>query len=446
MSNIPDTTPPNELGPPVEFKCTTGEQLASQTAEIQCRQSMGIVSAKQIVYEAIVGRSDRILMDFTAQGVSSQVEVDGVWQGLPALDRQNGDMMLAVFKTLAHLNPQDRVTQQVGEFKATCGNEVRICEFTSGGTQTGERVIIKLISKAGKFDSLSDLGIREPLIEAYKRLSGRHEEDKMMQVTSGMVVIATPPNGGGLSTFWDYALRATDRFMRDFVCFETPNMNETDVENILVDVVDPDKGKSLAASIEAADIRQIDVYLVPQLTDKATLERLCYEVNTESKQVFVSVRATDGIDALQTLRSSGVAPDMLAQAVNGVLHMRMCRRLCENCKQPFQPNPQYVQQLGLPPSHVQVLYQQFHPVPDEQGVMPEPCRVCLGRGYLGRIGIFELTEITEPLRQALMTEADPNKLRQLSAQQGNQSTITEGMLLVAQGITSVDELQRAMGV
>ena len=446
MSNNPDPTPPNELGPPVDFKCTTGEQVANQTAEIQCRQSMGIVPAKHIVYEAIVGRGDRILMDFTVQGVSSQVEIDGVWQALPALDRQNGDMMLAVFKTLAHLNPQDRVNQQVGEFKATYGKEVRTCEFTSSGTQTGERVIIKLISKTGKFDSLSELGIREPLIEAYKRLSGRYLEDKNMQVTSGMVVIATPPDGGGLSTVWDYALRATDRFMRDFVCFETPHMNETDVENVSVDVVDPDKGKSLAASIEAADIRQIDVYLVPQLADKATLERLCYEVNTESKQVFISVRATDGIDALQTLRASGVAPDMLAQAVNGVLHMRLCRRLCEGCKQPFQPNPQYVQQLGLPPSHVQVLYQQYQPVPDEQGVMPEPCQMCLGRGFVGRIGIFELTEITEPLRQALMTEPNPDKLRQLSAQQGNQSTITEGMLLVAQGITSVEELQRAMGV
>ncbi|MDE0819241.1 MAG: general secretion pathway protein GspE, partial [Pirellulaceae bacterium] len=115
------------------------------------------------------------------------------------------------------------------------------------------------------------------------------------------------------------------------------------------------------------------------------------------------------------------------------------------CKQPFQPNPQYVQQLGLPASHVQVLYQQYQPVPDEQGVMPEPCPTCLGRGFVGRIGIFELTEITEPLRQALMTEADPDKLRQLSTQQGNLSTLNEGMLLVAQGITSVQELQRAMG-
>lgn len=443
MSNNPDTTHPNELGPPVEFKSTAGEQPANQTAEIQCRQSMGIVPAKQIVYEAIVGRSDRILMDFTAQGVVSQVEVDGVWQAVPALDRQNGDMMLAVFKTLAHLNPEDRVNQQTGEFTASCGKESRKCHFTSVGTQTGERVIIKLISKKGKFDSLADLGIREPLVATFKHLAGRHEENSDNQITSGMVIIATPPNGGGLSTVWDYALRATDRYMRDFVCFETPEMNETAVENILVNVVDP-KGESLAASIEAAQLQQIDVYLVPQLADKATLERLCYEVNTESKQVFVSVRATDGIEALLKLRGSGVAPDMLAQAVIGVLHMRLCRRLCVSCKQPFQPSPQYVQQLGLPPSHVQVLYQQYQPVPDEQGNMPDPCPTCLGRGFVGRIGIFELTEITEPLRQVLMTESDPSKLRQLSAQERNQSSLTEGMLLVAQGITSVEELQRAM--
>jgi len=444
MSNNPDPTPPNEIGPPVEFKSTAGEQVANQTAEIKCRQSMGIVPAKQIVYEAIIGRGDRILMDFSAHGAASQMEVDGVRQALPVMDRQNGDMMLAVFKTLAHLNPQDRVSQQVGEFTAALGYEVRKCHFNSIGTQTGERVIINLTNNKGKFDSLSDLGIREPVADAFKHLSGRHEEDKKKQIMSGMIVIATPPNGGGLSTVWEYALRATDRFMRDFVCFETPGMDETDIENILVDVVDPDKGKSLAASIEAAELRQIDVYLVPQLTDKAALERLCYEVNTESKQVFISVRATDGIDALLKLRDSGVAPDMLAQAVNGVLHMRLCRRLCENCKQPFEPNPQYVQQLGLPPSHVQILYQQFQPVPDEEGVMPPPCPACLGRGFVGRIGIFELTEITEPMRQALVTDSNPAKLRQLSAEQGNQSMLTEGMLFVAQGITSVQELQRAM--
>ena len=444
MSNNPDPTPPNEIGPPVEFKSTAGEQVANQTAEIKCRQSMGIVPAKQIVYEAIIGRGDRILMDFSAHGAASQMEVDGVRQALPVMDRQNGDMMLAVFKTLAHLNPQDRVSQQVGEFTAALGYEVRKCHFNSIGTQTGERVIINLTNNKGKFDSLSDLGIREPVADAFKHLSGRHEEDKKKQIMSGMIVIATPPNGGGLSTVWEYALRATDRFMRDFVCFETPGMDETDIENILVDVVDPDKGKSLAASIEAAELRQIDVYLVPQLTDKAALERLCYEVNTESKQVFISVRATDGIDALLKLRDSGVAPDMLAQAVNGVLHMRLCRRLCENCKQPFEPNPQYVQQLGLPPSHVQILYQQFQPVPDEEGVMPPPCPACLGRGFVGRIGIFELTEITEPMRQALVTDSNPAKLRQLSAEQGNQSMLTEGMLFVAQGITSVQELQRAL--
>ncbi len=445
MSNNPDTTSPNELGPPVEFKSTAGEPTANQTAEIQCRQSMGIVPAKQIIYEAIIGGGERILMDFTAQGVTSQAEVDGVWQAFPAMDRQNGDLMLTVFKTIAHLNPQDRVNQQVGEFTVSVDGNVRKCHFTSVGTETGERVIIKLINKKNKFDSLLDLGIRESLVDDFKRLSGRHEEDSDKQITQGMVVIATPPNGGGLSTIWDYALRATDRFMRDFVCFETPDMNETDVENILVDVVDLNKGKSLAASIAAADLRQIDVYLVPQLADKATLERLCYEVNTEKKQVFVSVRATDGVAALLNLRDSGIAPDMLAQAVTGVLHMRLCRRLCQKCRQEFQPSPQYVQQLGLPSTHVQTLYQQNQPVPNEQGIMPEPCDVCAGRGFVGRIGIFELTKITDPLRQALMTESDAAKLRQLSVQEGNQSMFKEGLSLVAQGITSVQELQRALG-
>ncbi len=444
MSNNVEATPPNELGPPVEFKSTTGELVANQTAEIQCRQSMGIVPAKHVLYEAIAGGSDRILLDFTAQGVASQMDVDGLWQALPPLDRQNGDMMLAVFKTLAHLNPQDRVSQQTGEFTASLAKETRRCLFTSVGTQTGERVIIKLSNKKEKFDSIDQLGIREPVLDAFKHLSGRHEEDENRQISAGLIVIAAPPNGGGLSTVWNYALRSTDRFMRDFLCFEPTGMSETHVENVAVDQVNIDKGESMAKAIDKASLRQVDVYLVPELADKATLSQVCDEVLLNDKMVFISVRAADGVEAMMKLRSTGVAPDKLAKAVNGVLHMRMCRRLCDNCKQPFQPNPQYVQQLGLPPSHVQILYQQYQPVPDEQGNMPEPCMACHGRGFRNRIGIFELTAMTEPLRQAFATQSDAATLRQLSLQQGNQSTLKEGMLLVAQGVTSVQELQRAM--
>ena len=442
----PDTEglSPNEMGPPVDLRSTSGDNSANQTAEIQCRQSMGIVPVKQVLYEALINDAERLLIDCTIQGATSQIEVDGLWQQLPMLETQSATMMVAVMKTLAHLNAQDRVSEQKGEFTANTGEIGRRCHITSVGTQTGERIIIKLQTKKPRFKAIVELGIRDEILKEFKRLTGKYVEDQSQQVHSGIFIIAAPANGGGLSTVWSHALDATDRFMRDFICLESLGLNETEVENIQTMEVDLAAGDTFPKTIEKARLKEPDVFVLPQVPDKETLEILCDEAINNNRMAIISINATDGVEAIHRIRSLGVAPDKFAKALNGVLHMRMCRKLCESCKQPFQPGPQYIQQLGLPPSHVQVLYQHFQPVPDEKGNLPETCDACSGKGFEGRTGIFELIRMDDQLRQAVATQSDLNVIRQMAQQLGNKSTQQEGILLLAQGITSIQELQRAM--
>ena len=435
---------PNEMGPPVDVRSTTGDNSANQTAEIQCRQSMGIVPVKQVLYEALVQDAERLLIDCTVQGATSQIEVDGLWQQLPMLDPQSATMMVAVMKTLAHLNANDRVNEQRGEFTANSGEIGRRCHITSVGTQTGERIIIKLEPKKARFKSIQQLGIRDEVLEEFKRLTGKYMEDTSQQVHTGIFIVSAPANGGGLTTAWTHALGATDRFMRDFFCLEQKGLKETDVENIHLEEVDVAAGQKFTTVIDKVKLREPDVYVLPQVPDKETLDTLCDEALNNNRMSIIAVNAIDGIEAIHRIRSLGVAPDKLAKCLNGVMHMRLCRKLCENCKQPFQPGAQYIQQLGLPPSHVQVLYQHFQPVPDEKGNLPEPCEACSGRGFKGRTGIFELITMNDQLRQAIATQPDLNALRQLAQQLGNKSTQQEGILHLAQGITSIQELQRAM--
>ena len=435
---------PNEMGPPVDLRSTSGDNSANQTAEIRCRQSMGIVPVKQVLYEALINDAERLLIDCTIQGATSQIEVDGLWQQLPMLDPQNATMMVAVMKTLAHLNTEDRVSEQKGEFTANSGEIGRRCHITSVGTQTGERIILKLQTKKPRFKAIAELGIRDKILQEFKRLTGKYVEDQAQQLHSGIFIIAAPANGGGLSTIWSHALDATDRFMRDFICLEPLGLNETEVENIQTIEVDLAAGDTFPKAIEKARLKEPDVFVLPQVPDKETLEILCEEALNNNRMAIISINATDGVEAIHRIRSLGVAPDKFAKALNGVLHMRMCRKLCENCKQPFQPGPQYIQQLGLPPSHVQVLYQHFQPVPDENGNLPETCDACSGKGFAGRTGMFELISMDDQLRQAVATQSDLNVIRQMAQQLGNKSSQQEGILHVAQGITSIQELQRAM--
>ncbi|MEC9095923.1 MAG: ATPase, T2SS/T4P/T4SS family [Planctomycetota bacterium] len=435
---------PNEMGPPVDLRSTTSDNAANQTAEIQCRQSMGIVPAKQVLYEALVNDADRVLIDCTIQGATSQIEVDGLWQQLPMIDPQSATMMVAVLKTLAHLNAHDRVSEQNGEFTANFGEIGRRCHITSMGTQTGERVVLKLETKKPRFNALTDLGIRDEVLEEFKRLTGKYMEDDTQQVHSGIFIISAPANGGGLSTAWTHALGATDRFMRDFICFEPRGLDETEVENIQIMEVDLAAGETFPKQIEKAKLKEPDVYVLPYVPDKETLEMLCDETLNSNRMSIISINANDGVEAIHKIRSLGVAPDKFAKCLNGVMHMRLCRKLCDNCKQPFQPGPQYIQQIGLPPSHVQVLYQHFQPVPDENGLLPEPCYACSGKGFAGRTGIFELIGMDDQLRQAVATQPDLDVIRQLAQQLGHRSTQQEGVLHLARGITSIQELQRAL--
>jgi len=131
------------------------------------------------------------------------------------------------------------------------------------------------------------------------------------------------------------------------------------------------------------------------------------------------------------------------------VNQRLIRKLCD-CKQPFQPPPQLLQKLGIPPGRVQQLFREWQPPPppppDQKGKVEEPqiCRKCGGIGYYGRTAIFELLEVTDTLRDALVRNPQIDTLRQIARQSGTRSIQEEGVLLVVKGTVSITELQRVL--
>jgi type II secretory ATPase GspE/PulE/Tfp pilus assembly ATPase PilB-like protein len=107
------------------------------------------------------------------------------------------------------------------------------------------------------------------------------------------------------------------------------------------------------------------------------------------------------------------------------------------------PHPQLLQQLGLPQTHVQELYQQYQPNPAEMGEIP-PCPQCDGRGFKGRIGLFELLEVNNQIAQAIISQPNPATFHQIAEQSGMVSMRQDGVVQLAQGTTSMQELQRAL--
>jgi type II secretory ATPase GspE/PulE/Tfp pilus assembly ATPase PilB-like protein len=434
--------PLHELLPPVTLKAMGAEsEQQNQGNLLAAKQSPAFPVAGGLVSHALTKRGDRIMLDFTQNAVAVRFEVDGIWMNVDPCDRPTGDAILAVLKKIANLNVQDRRSRQEGRFGAVYHGTNYICTLTAQGVKTGERVLVKIMPKKSKFEVLEDLGMRPKVHEQLKEL---------VDQTQGFVILATPP-GGGLSTFWKVALTAADRYVRDFVAIEDQRKPEDEVINIGPIHYDSAEGQSPADVLPRLLLKQPDVFIVPDPVDGKTVGMLCNQVNEHSKMVITRVVAGDAIEAL--LRIAALKPPMqeFAQAVSLVVASRLVRKLCEHCRQPYQPTPQVLQKLGIPAGRVGVLYRDYQPPPPEQRVDAkgrpieiEICQKCGGIGYLGRTGIFEMLTMTDAIREALLKQPTIDNLRRVARAGGHRGLQEEGIVLAAQGTTSLQELQRAL--
>jgi type II secretory ATPase GspE/PulE/Tfp pilus assembly ATPase PilB-like protein len=438
-----DDRPIHETLPPVTFKPMGAESSQLDQANlIAVKQSPAFPVAGGLIAHCLTMRGERVMLDYTQNAVGVRYEVDGVWVNVDPRDRQSGDAMLAVLKQLANLDPQNRRARQDGKFGAVFHGQQYFCHVTSQGVKTGERVLIKIHPKKPKFETLEELGMREAMHERLKAL---------VDAKQGFVILSAPA-GGGVTTFWNVALTAADRYVRDFVAIEDKVHPEDEIINVGPIYYDSSQGQDPADILPKLLLKQPDVFVIPDLVDSKTVATLSEQVIKHHKMVVTRVVAKDAFEALARVVAFNGPLQELAQAVTAVVSMRLVRKLCENCRQPFQPQPQLLQKLGIPADRVSVLFNHFELPPPEQRVDAkgrpieiEICNVCGGVGYLGRTAFFELLEINDQIRRTLVGRPnDLAALRNVARQTGHRSLQEEGIVLVAKGVTSLKELQRVL--
>lgn len=429
--------------PPLEIKALGIPKDHAQGLMIASRQLPGYPISIVTLANAISSRADRILMDFSAQGAVVRYRIDGNWETLPPLDRATADATLIVYKKMLGLNPAERRAVQEAKFATNFREIDWVVSFRSAGVPNGERVLFQIDRKKPVLKSLSDLGMRDAMQESLK---------SMLNGNRGLVLISAPA-GQGLPTTWRLSLEAADRFVRDFVSLENKNDPDPEIINVTQNFYEIGVGDSPEVQFEKMLLKQPDVLVFPNLINASIVESLAEQVLLHDKHAIAKVVANDAIDAvIQLLTTYPGQGKSILKILRGVLNQRLVRRLCDSCKQPFQPAPQLLQKLGIPPGRVTKLYQPTIPPPPEQRVDAkgnpieiEICKKCAGRGYFGRMAIFELLKIDDKMIQGIAKLANnPEALRQYAKQQNHLSFQEEGILAVALGATSLQEIQKMM--
>ena len=418
-----------EKGAPVELSAFGGDEKSNQANLITARQSPGYLLVKELVADMAVRRSERMVLDYTQGGVGVKHLVDGVWQNGESRDRESGDVMLAVMKQLANLDITERRKKQEGKFGAKYEGVNYLCPFVSQGVQTGERVLMELLGGAqAKLLTYDDLGMRDKL---------KTQWSELMALDEGLLVIAAPPEGG-LTTLTDVSIMETDRLMRDFVAVEDAQNPEREIENVALHTYDSNKGETPATLLPSLIRTYPNVYIMRDLVNRETAKILLKEVE-DNRLLITTVPALEAPEALLRILQKKVPHKDFANLVTAVMCTRLIRKLCETCKVGYEPTPDLLKKLGIPAGKVQQLYRV--PKPEE---LDKPCPNCANVGYVGRTGLYELLVVNDKVREVLIKQPKIDLLRKAARMAGMRTFQEEAILLVAKGVTSIQEAQRIL--
>ncbi len=425
---------------PVEFAPKIAAKSEAQSLLVLTRQGAGYAVAAGQLAHAISARATHVLLDYSQAACAIRYQIDGIWEPLPPMDRETGDAMLYALKQLCLLNPTDRRSAQTG----SCGVKAAKQKFTvniqAKGTPSGERVLVRLEPEKVPFEKMSDLGMRDKMYQVFKE---KLDAD-------GNLILVSAPKGEGLTTTWMTAVGSADRFVRDFQSFEDQKKPEPEIINVSANFFAGDTGLTELELVRKAILKEPDVLIFPELPDAEALKVSLTQVEKNQKQIYTRIVASSAISALvQFIGLYRDSAGAIAKLTGAVLSQKLVRRLCDNCKIGFDPPPQLLKKLGIPAGRVGQLYNPFIPPPIEQQVDENgkpapitPCHVCDGRGYYGRIAIFELLIPGEKLRAALTKTQDVSKLTQIAKSEGHRGTQTEAVLAVARGLTSLEEMKK----
>jgi len=400
--------------------------------------SPGYPTAVRLLADAIDRESMTTILDFTPKAASVRFWMDGIWQPGPVLDRESADFMLATLKRIAGLNHLERRLKQEGKFNVLYKKLKRNVRVLSQGIPSGERVAIYLDWKRPILESVDQLGMRSSM---QQQLAG-----VLNNPQTGLVLVAAAP-GEGYTTAWRGVLNLSDRLVRDFFVVEEASLVEPEVINFFSVAFDRSKGENAMTPITQLLLRQPDVLAFSELPDADTIDSVV-QLSTDKKMpIFLRSPGKSCLDALLRLVAMGPKVQEMVHRLDALVCMRLIRLLCGNCKIPFQPHPQLLQKLGIPAGRVGNFFQPYVFKPgtlDENEKEILPCPACQGIGFRGQTGLFELLLLNDPLREEILRKPQLQHLQNFVQSQGHVSLQQEGIVLVAKGVTSLDELQRVL--
>ena len=374
----------------------------------QVESSSGYISARELIYDAILRRTTDIHLEPKEDEMSVRLRIDGVMYPAESFDRSTGDSLVNIFKVLSAMDITERRKAQDGSFRAEMEGRQIDFRVATQGLQGGEKMVIRILDKGATAKTLVDLGMRKQLVEQMQMVVSQPHG---MFLTCG-------PTGAGKSTTLYAALQEINAYENNIITVEDPV--EYKMANVTQIEINTKAGQTFATALRSILRQDPDVVLIGEIRDGETAKISCQAANT-GHMVFSTIHANDTIAALFRLIDLEVEPFLLASSISAILGQRLVRKLCVDCKEAYKPSADLLQKIGLPADKVDKFYR---PPSKPEGTCPS----CNGLGYVGRVGVFELLIINDRLRDLVKT---PNMTAIKAEALKNGMSVYEGRRIAA---------------
>ncbi len=374
----------------------------------------------RLVSQALKDRASDIHIEPFERNVLVRFRIDGVLHTIVTPPKGAHAALVSRIKVLAGLDIAEKRHPQDGRFRVRiAGREVDI-RVSVLPTAFGERVVLRLLDRGARILRLPELGMSDAHLAMMR---------SAIRAPHGILLV-TGPTGSGKSTTLYAALMEMDRVNRNVMTIEDPI--EYQLDGVGQMQVQPKIGVTFAAGLRSILRQDPDIVMIGEIRDLETAE-IAIQASLTGHLVLATLHTNDALSAIVRLEDMGVEPYLVASSLILTQAQRLVRRLCPHCRKPRPPRAGDWRALDAAPEE----YAEVETVFEAAG-----CEHCMNTGFAGRIAIYEMTRISDAMRDLIHAGKGLPAMRRLARKEGMRSLRQDGARHVAAGVTTVDEVLR----
>ncbi len=391
-----------------ERPSTTDLTTASEDAPV-------VRLANNILALAIKKGASDIHLEPQEKGVVLRLRIDGVLYIENVLSKKIQLPLASRYKILSRLDIAERRLPQDGRISIKFEDRIIDFRVSTVPAKFGEKIVMRILDKSAALLPLDKSIVHPPTVEKLRW---------MISQPYGIIYV-TGPTGSGKTTTLYSSLNEINSPEINISTAEDPV--EYDLAGLCQVQTHTDIGLDFARILRAFLRQDPDVILVGETRDTETA-KIAVEAALTGHLVFTTLHTNDAPSAFTRLQEMGVEPFLMANSTIGIIAQRLARRLCQNCKVQTQVDEVTLGYFGYTPENAPPFYK------------GEGCDQCNHTGKKGRVGIFELLVMNDDLKRAAASGAKTDEIRDLARQSGMKTLKEYAMILMAEGLTTVDEV------